>query len=313
MLSGYLLVGDVRDIAASLYNLDGLGLLLNSLALVPVFGDAEKTTLIATKFVAKHPHMAFEIALFTVKNVVGSIVIVKSALGDSVVNKLKKKGFTDDVIVALTKKGVNLKILDEILENSKIYDNSPGFANFLQKQMGESGEILTDRVTFDVKKMVSAAENGKPTSGYLNNLKGAYAEDLARQEIVGPAIRELSHVNKGGVDFAVKNGNVLNIVEAKARKALSRSDIENYIKPDKRTGELAFNADYVVKDLGDDFLNPNYQKRFVLYLNGPESTDIMKKLDLPANLPYKYTSKDPKTKGQIFEGTIEIIVKAVNK
>ncbi|MDW7776700.1 MAG: hypothetical protein SCH39_10265 [Methanosarcinales archaeon] len=314
MLSGYAFVGDIRDIAASIYHLDGLGLLLNSLALIPVFGDAEKTTVIATKFVAKHPHMAFEIALFTVKYVAGSIVIVKSALGDSVVNKLKNKGFSDDVIVALTKKGVNLKILDEILENSRIYDNSPGLADFLRKQMGESGEILSDRVTFDVKKMVSAAEQGGDTTKYLNNLKGAYAEDLARMDLAPNGIgviRDISHINTGGPDMALRNAHFDDVVEVKSVQSLPISKLERYIKPDKITGEFVLNADYIGMHLGDEFFtNSQNQKRFVLYLNGPQSADIMKnlKMKLPERVPYSY-----KTRTGEVTGTVEIKIMAVNK
>lgn len=171
---------------------------------------------------------------------------------------------------------------------------------------------MSKRVTFDAKKIIAAEKAGdtRRLSGYLANIKGAYAEDLARKEIVGPAIKELSHVNKGGVDFAVKNGNMLDIVEAKARQSLSKKDLKNYIITDSNGVVKKFNADYVVNDLGDEFLNPKNQKRFVLYLNGPDSTDIMKKLNLPDRIPYMYKNSDT---GEEVSGTIDIVVMAMNK
>jgi len=74
-----------------------------------------------------------------------------------------------------------------------------------------------------------------------------------------------------------------------------------------------YNADYAIKELGEDcFKDSNIQKQFVLYLNGPNSQAIKNSLNLPSSVPYEFTSKNPETKGQYFQGTIEIIVKAVN-
>ena len=149
---------------------------------------------------------------------------------------------------------------------------------------------------------------------YLSNLKGAYAEDLAKQDIVGNAVKDLSHVNKGRLDYVAKNGNVLDIVEAKARQSLSKKDIKNYIKTDSNGVLKKFNVKYSVNELGEDYLkDKSVQKRFLLYLNGPNSQTIKNSLNLPASVPYKFKSKDIKTEGQIFEGTVEIVIKAVNK
>jgi len=204
---------------------------------------------------------------------------------------------------------------DDILTNSKIYDDFPGLPVFVKEVVTSEGAILSDRVTFNVKKMVAADAAGKSTTSYLGNLKGAYAEDLAMWDIAGDVIiKDLSHINKGGVDYAVLDGSVLKIVEAKARKSLSRSNIENYIKPDKRTGDLVFNANYAVKNLGEDiFKDPGLQKRFVLYLNGPNSQAIKNSLNLPTSVPYNFKSKIGETAGQEIKGTIEVVVIAVNK
>ena len=105
-------------------------------------------------------------------------------------------------------------------------------------------------------------------------------------------------------------GNVLKIVEAKARQSLSRSQIENYIIPDRRTGELVYNVEYSIKELEEDyFKDSNIQTQFVLYLNGPNSQAIKNSLNLPERLPYKFTDADEIEQ----TGFIDIVVVAVNK
>ena len=69
MLSGFVAVGDVRDIATSIRNGDGLGMLLNALALIPGSGDALKVGETISTFSVKHPHMLFAIAGFVAKHV----------------------------------------------------------------------------------------------------------------------------------------------------------------------------------------------------------------------------------------------------
>lgn len=61
--------------------------------------------------------------------------------------------------------------------------------------------------------MTSAYEAGRPTAGYLGNLKGAYTESLAKSDIAGNTIIDLKHINKGGIDYAAKEGNTLKIEE----------------------------------------------------------------------------------------------------
>ena len=112
------------------------------------------------------------------------------------------------------------------------------------------------------------------------------------------------------MDYAALDGNVLKIIEAKARKSLSKKDIKNYVVPDDITGDLVFNADYATLHLGDDFLNSKYQKQFVLYLNGPNSQAIKNSLNLPTSVPYEYTNSATE---ETVTGVVEIIVLAVNK
>ncbi len=98
--------------------------------------------------------------------------------------------------------------------------------------------------------------------GLLTNVSsaitnGTYTEYLAKGDTVGDIVTDLAHINKGGIDYAAKEGNVLKIVEAKARASLSRADIKNYIKTDKSGAVKEFNVDYAVKELGEKyFTNP---------------------------------------------------------
>jgi uncharacterized protein YegL len=111
MLSGFVAVGDIRDITSSITNGDGLGTLLNALALIPGYGDAAKVTATISKFVAEHPHMIFAVAGFVAKHVDDSIDMVRKTYGNAIVDSLKAKGLKDDDITQLVKKNVNLREL----------------------------------------------------------------------------------------------------------------------------------------------------------------------------------------------------------
>jgi len=309
MLSGFIVVGDIRDIAASIARGDGLGTLLNALALIPGYGDAAKVSVTISKFVAKHPNMMFSAASFALKYIDDSIGWIKASIGEDVVKNLNNKGFSDDVIIKLFKE-IDLKRFDDILTNSKIYQDFPGLPTFVREKLTSGSDILKDRVTFDAKKMTAADAAGRSTAGYLGNLKGAYTEYLASIDIGGTVVIGVKHVNKGGPDYvAMVGGDTLKIVEAKARQSLTLGNLDRYIKPNKLTGALEFNGDYVIKDIGEDyFKNPSIKKQFLLYLNGPNSQAIKNSLNLPASLPYEFTRGTEKIKG-----TIEIVVIAVNK
>ncbi len=319
MLSGFILVGDIRDIAASIWNKDGLGVLLNAIALIPALGDLTKVVANVGQFVAKHVDEGATVAFFVFKHIPIDNPAIKRGLidntiGGSTANSLRSKGFSDDVMTKLLKQSIDLKRFDKILKNSNIYNDFPGLHTFVKEQLTLGGSKLSGRCTVDIQKMVAADAAGQSTARYLGNLKGAYAEHLASVDVTGTAIKEVSHINKGGVDYTVLDGSVLKIVEAKARQSLSKSNLKNYIKTDKNGVVTKFNADYVIKDLGEDyFKDSNIQKQFVLYLNGPNSQAIKNSLNLPASLPYEFTSKNPETKGQYFQGTVEIVIKAVNK
>lgn len=112
MLSGFLAVGDIRDLASSIVHGDGLGALLNALALIPGYGDAAKVTATAGKFVAKNPHMIFAVAGFVVKHIDESIDVVRKTYGDAIIDGLKTKGLKDNDITKLVSKNVDLNELE---------------------------------------------------------------------------------------------------------------------------------------------------------------------------------------------------------
>ncbi len=145
----------------------------------------------------------------------------------------------------------------------------------------------------------------------MNNLKGAYGEHLASKYLAGDTIiKGVSKVNVGGVDIATLDNKVLKILESKACKKLSISNINRYIKIDRKTGNQVFDAEYVINDIGDEYLvKKDIQKQFILFLSGPESQNIKNNLKLPERLPYKFTDADEIEQ----TGFIDIVVVAVNK
>jgi len=116
MLSGFIAIGDIRDIAASIAKGDGLGTLLNAVSLIPGYGDAAKVSVTISKFVAKHPHMIFAVALFVIKHIDESIDLVRKTYGDAIVNNLKSKGLQDAHILRLVKNNVDLNNLHTVFK-----------------------------------------------------------------------------------------------------------------------------------------------------------------------------------------------------
>lgn len=121
----------------------------------------------------------------------------------------------------------------------------------------------------------------------LGNLKGAYTQWLARHERLAQGwqvIQEAAHVNAPGYDLVLKQGNIYRLVEAKARASLSLTDLHQYVRKHKVTGELRFNAEYFLENLTS--LDPrdrdallragNFEIEF--YLNGPESARLAQEL-----------------------------------
>jgi hypothetical protein len=88
------------------------------------------------------------------------------------------------------------------------------------------------------------------------------------------------------------------------------SDIKRYIIPDEKTGNQVFNAEYVIKDIGEEyFVKKDIQKQFILFLSGPESQKIKNNLKIPERLPYEFKDID----GIKHTGFIDIVVVAVNE
>ncbi len=211
------------------------------------------------------------------------------------------------------------KVLESAIVNGRsIYVRYPGFTAFFSDQLRLEGTVFKNRVTLNTLNVVRAQKLGQPILPYTNNLQGAYSELCAKEDIGTAFVRDLSHVNAGGVDYAalVDEGGstTLKIVEVKARQSLERSDLWNYIKFDQQGNPVSFNVNYAILSLGEDyFKNPSIQKEFVLYINSPESTAIMNHLNLPERLSYSFKSRVGDTKGQIFTGEVVIRCMAVNK
>jgi len=200
------------------------------------------------------------------------------------------------------------------LDATNAFADYPGLNTFLKSQIDNTGAIMKDRCTFNAKKASAAQKAGKSTyvNGYINNLKGAYTEDLLAKYIgENPnALVKLSKVNKGGIDYADISGTTLKIGEAKAVQSLSLSKLKNYIKPNTATGDLEFNLNYAQKEIGDAYLkNPSIQKEFVLYVNSPTSGTIKQALNLPESVPYNYLDDN----GQKIIENVKITVISVSE
>ena len=316
MLSPSGKVTAVRDFSFSGYKGDLIGAFLNAIQFKTVQKGMGKLVVPIKNFVIRNPHLTGDVGKVVSKysdDVLQTRAILTNIHGDRYDDIVQKLGNGDEAtVIQLYERGVNVKLLDDALTSAQIYDRYPGLGNFIARTLlNEEG--LASRVTIDLTKLESAQKAGKTSSiqRWLGNIQGAYGEYKGKEAIYREGmtiIKDLSHVNKPGLDLVLKDGNTIKIIECKAVKDLSVSNLRNYLITDKTTGAITgYNAQYaVLEGLPESyFTDPTINKQFILYINSPESTAIKSKLNLPASVPYKYT------KGSIdYTGTVQVIVMA---
>lgn len=126
MASGVIVLGDIRDIAATISRGDLIGTGLNLAALIPGYGDATKAAATVGKFVVKHPELVKPAVLLLAgvtkysDETEEALKILKTSYGDDLLDALRANGATDSTFVRLYDKNVNLFSIRKMLEN--IYD-----------------------------------------------------------------------------------------------------------------------------------------------------------------------------------------------
>lgn len=111
--SGVIVIGDIRDIAATISRGNLVGTGLNLAALIPGYGDAAKVAAIVGKFVLKHPEMIKPAVLLLAgvtrysDETEKALDILRYGYGDEVIN-VKAHGTTDATLVRLYDENVNL-------------------------------------------------------------------------------------------------------------------------------------------------------------------------------------------------------------
>jgi hypothetical protein len=146
ILSGFIALGDIRDLGVTLNRHDGWGSLFNVIALIPVYGDAARTTAIVGKFVEKHLDEQELIASFVLKNfpcvdITEEINQLRKLHGDDIINQLLYERHVPAEYVAIwgkmprvTKKalenidrlmgnGVTIEQIDSVIRTSKKFEN----------------------------------------------------------------------------------------------------------------------------------------------------------------------------------------------
>ena len=123
--SGIIVIGDIRDIAATISRGDLIGTGLNLAALIPGYGDAAKVAAVVGKFVLKHPELLKPAMVL----LVGVAPHVDEAAewasnfrkihGDEAVNKFLKDGITESDLNVIAK---NRGDLSKTLEVTKRAD-----------------------------------------------------------------------------------------------------------------------------------------------------------------------------------------------
>jgi len=121
--SGVIVIGDLRDIAATISRGDLVGTGLNLAALIPGYGDAAKVAAVVGKFVLKHPELLKPAVLLLAgvtrysDETTEALSILKYSYGDEVLDVLRANGATDSTLVRLYGENVNLFRVRHMLEN----------------------------------------------------------------------------------------------------------------------------------------------------------------------------------------------------
>ena len=125
--SGVIVIGDIRDIAATLSRGDLIGTGLNLAALIPGYGDAAKVAAIVGKFVLKHPEL-LKPAMVLLVGVAPHVDEVAEAVGNArkiyghaTVDGLISKGLRDEDIAKWMRRGVDLASVQDVFRVGDSY------------------------------------------------------------------------------------------------------------------------------------------------------------------------------------------------
>ena len=134
MASGYVVVGDIRDIGETIYQGDGTGTALNALAFAPYVGDATKTVKTVSKLTTKYPDKARALGIRLSKEVFDSIPsdytkreiwqLCLSPRENEIITKLMSEGKTVDDILPMVKSEKGLVIEHKIMKIGN-FNNNP--------------------------------------------------------------------------------------------------------------------------------------------------------------------------------------------
>jgi hypothetical protein len=111
LTSGFLAIGDIRDLAGSVAKGDGIGVILNAVALIPLYGDAERVLTTVGEYVVKHPDELETVTFFLLKNakyednVGDTIKLLREVHGDELIDDLIKNHEIPEATIAALSKG----------------------------------------------------------------------------------------------------------------------------------------------------------------------------------------------------------------
>lgn len=261
ILSGYIAIGDVRDIAATVVRLDAVGTILNALALIPLYGDAERTITIIGKFVLKHIDEAGPIAVFALKNIPFSLVedsikVLKKTHSPELIDRLVAMGIPPDVLASLAKKGAKLEAIEGLVKNYNV-------------PVEKISEIAGKKVPLDkLLKVLDNAQNkvydasrwlpGMPKEETANYLKhytehagkwglDEFGKPVLSQSEYGEKAAELLNNVDGVERYYHKSDNTLVVYNKELNEWVQGSvdgKIKTYYKPDEE-------YNYVIKQINN--------------------------------------------------------------
>ncbi|MBN1432880.1 MAG: hypothetical protein JW931_08930 [Methanomicrobiaceae archaeon] len=209
LASGFFVLGDLRDIAATLSRGDLVGTGLNLAGLIPGAGDAIKSSTIAITFVSKHPEMV----IIIYKTFGGSFAL---GISDNVYDILKGKGISDDILEDIVKSNGDLS------KTINAVRRADGMAAWLEEGRLVSGK--TDPWVRDIggsgwihirHNHIITEESGKVENQFANRFGSLYLNEEMIKELIMDGAKYGQKVNDNGVYHYVvpeTDGKILELI-----------------------------------------------------------------------------------------------------
>jgi hypothetical protein len=214
--SGVLLIGDLRDIGATISGGDWIGTGLNLAALIPAYGDAAKAAATVGTFVAKNPAMLKPAMVLLggvapqMDTAAEAISAIRKAHGDEVINRLLVNGITEDELKVVVRSN------GDLLKTLAVTKRSDGKVIWLEEGKLGSADDATSWIYDKGGSGWAHIVNNhieNPSGNQFLSFGSQYTDKSKIRELIVTGVKNGIEVKNGIIQYLEPNSNkVLQIV-----------------------------------------------------------------------------------------------------